>query len=447
MKETGETWGWFLSLLKLEFKIERDYEWTFMSDKQKGFIQAMREVFPNAEHRFCVRHMHANFRNAGFRGQAFKHAMWECARASTVNEFDRKMKELRELDENAYQWFNDKTPTQWSRSHFQEFPKCDMLLNNGCESFNSVILEAREKPLISMLEWILEYLMQRMQTNRDRAQEKWKGILCPKIEKIIEKTSKKVGDCLPIKADAFHYQISCFDALGTKYSVDLKNHTCGCRKWELSGIPCNHALCAIYTQMLDYHDFTHPYYSVETYKKVYAPVIIPINGRREWQASNYISPLPPIFERSVGRPKKARCRESDEQPQKRRKRNKGKPQLIENANKMKRQQHTLKCSRCGAEGHNKRTCPPTGIVRRKSSLHKDVLIGQSSSSFDMLNVFGDASTAVTMNKTSISSQIETEIMNAYTPNNFSFRGHSNSANDVVPPPSILQFTLVLNLHL
>lgn len=329
------------------------------------------------------------------------------------------MKELRELNEKAYQWFNDKTPTQWSRSHFQEFSKCDMLLNNGCDYFNSVILEAREKPLISMLEWIFDYLMQRMQINRNRAEEKWKGRLCP-IEKIIEKTSKTVGDCLPVKSDAFHYQISCFDEPGTKYSVDLKNHTCGCRKWDLCGIPCNHALCAIYTQKLDYHDFINIYYSIETYKKVYAPVIIPINGRNEWQASAYVSPLPPMFERSVGRPKKVRKTKSDELPQKRRKKTRGKPHLIVNANKLKRQQHTLKCSLCGTEGHNKRTCPPTSavenptygerkiheeeqirsqltqeisptlpkklLVRKKVSNHEDVLIVHSSSSFDMSNV-------------------------------------------------------------
>ncbi|XP_073119518.1 uncharacterized protein [Henckelia pumila] len=99
--KTGETWGWFLSLLKLDLNIEKDYEWTFMSDKQKGLVQAINEVFPSADHRFCVRHLHENFKRAGFRGQAFKIALWNCAMATTVNEFGRRMEILKELDKSA----------------------------------------------------------------------------------------------------------------------------------------------------------------------------------------------------------------------------------------------------------------------------------------------------------------------------------------------------------
>ncbi|XP_012845746.1 PREDICTED: uncharacterized protein LOC105965720 [Erythranthe guttata] len=147
-----------------------DYEWTFISDKQKGLIQAFEVVFHNSDHRFCVRHMHSNFENAGFRGQAFKSILWKAARATTLNEFSRNMEEMNELDENAFQWLNDNPPQNWSRSHFNTYPRCDMLLNNGCESFNSSILEAREKPIVSMLEWIMEYLMTKLQKNRDRAE-------------------------------------------------------------------------------------------------------------------------------------------------------------------------------------------------------------------------------------------------------------------------------------
>ena len=38
--ETKDSWIWFLALLREDLKIERDYEWTIMSDKQKGIIRA-----------------------------------------------------------------------------------------------------------------------------------------------------------------------------------------------------------------------------------------------------------------------------------------------------------------------------------------------------------------------------------------------------------------------
>ncbi|KAL3528815.1 hypothetical protein ACH5RR_008137 [Cinchona calisaya] len=38
--ETKDSWIWFMNLLKEDLKIERDYEWTMMSDKQKGLYPA-----------------------------------------------------------------------------------------------------------------------------------------------------------------------------------------------------------------------------------------------------------------------------------------------------------------------------------------------------------------------------------------------------------------------
>ncbi|KAK4400731.1 hypothetical protein Sango_1179200 [Sesamum angolense] len=178
MKENKDTWDWFLTLLKMDLNVEECGPITFMSDKQKGLVGALQELFRNAEHRFCVRHLHSNVKNYGFRGLTLKNILWKAARATTVNEFTRRMQEMKDLDEGAFAWFNDKNHKEWSRSHFSCYPRCDILLNNACESFNSNILEARDKPILSMLEWIMEYLMQRLQQNRDRAKKKrWKKVL------------------------------------------------------------------------------------------------------------------------------------------------------------------------------------------------------------------------------------------------------------------------------
>ncbi|KAL0402558.1 UNVERIFIED_CONTAM: hypothetical protein Slati_4285700 [Sesamum latifolium] len=74
-KECKETWEWFLIILKYDLEIIRNYEDTFMS-----------EIFPGSDHRYCVRHLHNNFKVAGFRGLAYKNALWNAARACTANE-------------------------------------------------------------------------------------------------------------------------------------------------------------------------------------------------------------------------------------------------------------------------------------------------------------------------------------------------------------------------
>ncbi|KAK4403506.1 hypothetical protein Sango_0719200 [Sesamum angolense] len=132
-----------------------------------------------------------------------------------------------------------------------------------------------------------------MQENRDRSNTKWKEKLCPKIQQILQKHASKVADCMPIKADDLHYQVSCFD--GSQHCVDLGAKSCSCRKWQLSGIPCKHACCAIYHQKQDPIDYVADCYSVDTYRKVYEPAIQPMSHEGLWSESLIIPPLPPNF--------------------------------------------------------------------------------------------------------------------------------------------------------
>lgn len=64
------------------------------------------------------------------------------------------MEEMKDLNEDAYNWLGQMAPNTWVRAFFSDFPKCDILLNNSCEVFNKYILEAREMPILTMLEKI-----------------------------------------------------------------------------------------------------------------------------------------------------------------------------------------------------------------------------------------------------------------------------------------------------
>ncbi|XP_012837504.1 PREDICTED: uncharacterized protein LOC105958046 [Erythranthe guttata] len=186
--ETKDIWLWFLKLVDSDLEIEQNqHTWTFMSDKQKGLIPAFEELFQHADNRFCVRHLHNNMKKDGFGGLAIKHAFWAAAKATRVEEFNRRMEELKEIDERAYICF---------------------------------ILDARERPMIPLLETIRNLLMTRMVLNRD----------------------KDAGECIPMRADDWHYQImGPFD----QHTVDMQLRTCSCKKWDLNRIPCKHAICAI----------------------------------------------------------------------------------------------------------------------------------------------------------------------------------------------------------
>ncbi|KAL3528025.1 hypothetical protein ACH5RR_012681 [Cinchona calisaya] len=82
--QNKDSWAWFLNLLKEDLMIKRDYEWTLMSNKQKGIIQACESVFPNVDHRFCVKHLQSNWSQAIFKGKALSNTLWAAVKATTT---------------------------------------------------------------------------------------------------------------------------------------------------------------------------------------------------------------------------------------------------------------------------------------------------------------------------------------------------------------------------
>ncbi|KAK4388192.1 hypothetical protein Sango_2425800 [Sesamum angolense] len=81
----------------------------------------------------------------------------------------------------------------------------------------------------------------------------------------------------------------------TLLKMDLRVEECGLMtfmKWDLSGIPCKHAISAIFCQGENIENYTHQCYRVEKYLKVYEHAILPINGRKEWKKSDFVPPVP-----------------------------------------------------------------------------------------------------------------------------------------------------------
>ena len=66
-----------------------------------------------------------------------------------------------------------------------------MILNNLCEVFNSKLLDGRDKPIITCLEFIIEYMMKRI-CNVLKVQEKCKGPLTPNATKMLGKNETAV---------------------------------------------------------------------------------------------------------------------------------------------------------------------------------------------------------------------------------------------------------------
>ncbi|CAN1144943.1 hypothetical protein LINPERHAP2_LOCUS14397 [Linum perenne] len=318
-----------------------------MSDKQKGLINAVQTIFPYAEHRFCVRHLWVNLQRAIGCDQQTKELLWMAARAPYLAEFDQQMSSLKAYNLAAYNWLIEKPFEQWSRCYFQTFCKSDLLLNNHCEAWNRCILGARSKPIISLFETLRCILMERFRVKDQFALRNWKGLLCPRIQGKLESAKNSSLHCYAVPNGAMKFEVTHRD---TRLVVDLEKYTCTCRRWELSGIPCMHAIASIYQVSGIPERYVDSCFHVATYIKSYGVHVSPMVGHESWQQTGRATIKAPHLNidetKKRGRRTTKRKKGPDEA-------NKGRA----GSGKVSKKGTIIRCSKCKHTGHNKKRCP------------------------------------------------------------------------------------------
>nr|GEW12244.1 hypothetical protein [Tanacetum cinerariifolium] len=201
--ENKSSWCWLLRCLGDDIDMHPNSHFVFIGDRQKGIIMAIKTVYPSAEHRYCLPHIHENMKQ-GWCGQAYKDLLWRAASATNV----------------------------------KDFKKC----------LYGKIVRGRDKPVITLLEYIKEYCMKRIM-NVQGVIDKCTGPLTPTVTRIME-SIKKEAHLMKVQWNrANKYQVS--GLLGDQCIVDVVSMTCSCRKWELTGIPCKHTVAACWNMALN----------------------------------------------------------------------------------------------------------------------------------------------------------------------------------------------------
>ncbi|KAK7255336.1 hypothetical protein RIF29_28743 [Crotalaria pallida] len=341
--ETKDSWAWFVDLLVQDLDAIQPKKWSFISDQQKGLVPTLAASEACLEHRLCVKHLYANLRKR-YPGGDLKDLVWVAARANTKEEWKTAMDNMKKDFEGAWLELCQIFPEQWTRSHYSTYTKCDLQVNNMCEAFNKAILDYRDAPIISLMEGLKHYLTERIVKQR-KMMERYRGDICPIIQKNLEKVKRAADQWEPQWAGDEHYNL--FQVVKgdkDKYSVDLSQNKCACGKWELSGVPCCHAIACMWVTNKRPEDFVEPCYRKSTYMETYSHIILPNNGPKLWPKVDSEPVKPPYMRRAPGRPKKQRTRTNDE------------PRKPSNPYKLKRHYKTTKCSACGGLGHNRASC-------------------------------------------------------------------------------------------
>jgi len=126
-----------------------------------------------------------------------------------------------------------------------------------------------------------------------------------------------------------------------RHTVDLDKKECSCRRWQITGLPCTHALCLITSSRTrNVEDYVDDYYSVDRFKKAYEGTVMPMTDRSQWPKVELGFKIwPPVLKRSAGRPRSRRIKS-----------------VQGGGKKVTRQ---MQCKRCGQFDHMMKTCNET----------------------------------------------------------------------------------------
>nr|GEY05181.1 pentatricopeptide repeat-containing protein [Tanacetum cinerariifolium] len=188
-----------------------------------------------------ISYQHKGFRKQ-FSGVEFRSLFWAASKASYPGLFNKIMHKIKRANPKAYQYLLDKDPKTWSRAYFRIDINNEAVKNGFSECFNSVLLRVRNKPLITMLEAMQVIVLERMNTIR-RLLESWSEDICPNIHKRLEvtKDQHRFWHVIPTGENLFQVRNG-----SQAFRVDEEHRTCTCRLWQLSGLPCAHAIAVIF---------------------------------------------------------------------------------------------------------------------------------------------------------------------------------------------------------
>ncbi|XP_008800158.1 uncharacterized protein LOC103714622 isoform X3 [Phoenix dactylifera] len=329
--ENYDSWIWFLGQLKYAVTTSRAI--TFVSNRQKGLDEAVPQVFEDSHHSYCLHHLIEDFKGElrkGLWSQQVKDAMVEdftrAAQACTVEDFNASIENLRNVSSQAADWVMASKPENWSDAIFRG-SRYDHFSANIVDSFNNWIPAKKESSVVQMVDAIQGKLMEVIEA-RHESSNAWESTLTPSMEQKLQKEVSKAR-----KLNVLCSSDTMFEVRGnTIYVVNIGSWECTCRRWQISGLPCMHAIAVFDRVGRSVYDYCSRYFRTECYHLTYSASIHPIPDVGSIDFNSGANSYPPPTRRPPGRPKRKRF------------------------NPDKTNRVLRHCSRCKVAGHNKATC-------------------------------------------------------------------------------------------
>ncbi|KAM3382080.1 hypothetical protein P3S68_007653 [Capsicum galapagoense] len=295
-RESKEAWKWFFRKLSAHVIKDRE-DVCIISDRAKGILASLSELWqfqePRTFHRFCVRHLKSNFQSY-FLNRNLSDLMWNAASAHQVRKFKALMWEIREENEEAYEYLMQFPLDKWTISH-DDRKKWRVLTTNLSESFNGLLKKARGLPVTAMvrlsLEQIVERYTRRSQTTHQLVEQKelWTSRFKVKWEKNYESSKRHFVFDWNISTGTYEVRSIQVDGTGgNSHRVSLNDKKYDYGKWANLHFPCSHVMKVTERMGGLARNFVSEHFTTENYVATYSGSFSPVGHEAYCPSPSFI---------------------------------------------------------------------------------------------------------------------------------------------------------------
>ncbi|XP_048626905.1 uncharacterized protein LOC106349583 [Brassica napus] len=297
---------------------------------------SLAKAYPEAKHCACILHLKRNIKtyskdkNLGF-------LVAKAGRAYRLADFYKIFNEIKHVNASCAYYLIGIGFEHWAHSHFPG-RRYNIMTSNIAESWNAVLREAREYPMLALVEFIRAKLMSWFSTRGSTISASLDNFT-PKVMEILVVNFESSAGFEVKKIKHLEYEVR--NKEECSFHVDISKRFCCCFEFQLLEIPCQHAIAAAIVAKVKVDSLVAEEYTqnamVAAYVGSVAPVIHTDNIIELTGQLSELDMLPPSSRRPPGRPRKKRF-------------------LSRGEVRMKTPRRHTVCSRCKGCGHNRATC-------------------------------------------------------------------------------------------
>nr|XP_009791789.1 PREDICTED: uncharacterized protein LOC104238962 [Nicotiana sylvestris] len=257
--ENNNSYEWYFSQLRNAIGSRENL--IFLADRHQAIAYGIAKVYPEIHHGICIYHLEQNLKRRKVKSEVIK-LFQSAARVYMCKEFDLYMSDIAKVDKKTYDYLMEEPPERGARSCSLR-RRYDMLTTNIVESMNSVLLEARELPILRMIDFIQVLKLQRwFYERRNEAKGTFYDV-----------------SCWVFLVDSWRSRV---EEEGITFLVDLNKRTCDGFQFQFNELPYIHAIAAIEKRNIKKSNFCSHWYLKESWLKTYERQIHPVGHTDSW---------------------------------------------------------------------------------------------------------------------------------------------------------------------